>query len=393
MKHLLLRLFTLLALLGTTGLFAQDAGIQFAHGSFQEVLGQAKAQKKILFVDAYTTWCGPCKWMSANTFPDPKVGEFFNANFVSYKLDMEKGEGPDIAKKYNVMAYPTLLFLASNGELIDVAVGALDGKKFLELGEKVIKGGYETLSSKRAKFDQGVRDRDFLYEYLVALSEAGQDGGDVLEAYKEGMNGAALLEEKNWEIFARYFTKTESDQFKYVESNLEQFKTKFGAERVIRKVATNYLNAAYYSMQTDDMATYESIMKKVRGYNDPWALSMVENIELTRYQKQDDWKGYVKQAELMAKEYGRSDAMSLNEFAWNVYEGTTNEKLLKKALAWAESSVEQQPEYANLDTQAMILYALGRKAEAIEAGHAAIEAAKATGEDYSETEKAMNSWK
>lgn len=383
----------LLALLGSSSLFAQDAGIKFAHGTFQEILQQAQAEKKIVFVDAYTTWCGPCKWMSANTFPDAKVGELFNANFISYKLDMEKGEGPDIAKKYKVNAYPTLLFLASNGELIDVAVGARDVKGFLELGEKVIKGGYETLPTMQAKFAQGVRDQNFLYDYLMALNEANQDPGEVLTAYKQYMNGEALLDAKNWEIFRSFFGKTTSEQFLYVESHLDQFKAKFGAEQVIQKVAGNYLNLAYACLQDKDDAGYKAALAKVRGMNDPWATSMLENLEMTRYANENDWKGYAKQAELMASKYGRSDAMSLNEFAWTMFEGTTDKKLLKKALGWATTSVELEPQYANLDTKAMLLHAVGNTEEARKVAQEAIAAAKASGEDYSETEKAMNSWK
>jgi thiol-disulfide isomerase/thioredoxin len=393
MKHQLIRLFMLLTLIGSGTLFAQEAGIRFAHGSVSEVLGQAKAQGKIVFVDAFTTWCGPCKWMSANTFPDASVGEFFNANFVSYKLDMEKGEGIDFAKKYKVNAFPTLLFLASDGELIDVAVGARDVKGLLELGNKVIKGGYETLPSKQAKFNQGVRDRAFLYEYLIALNEAGQNPDEVLAAYKEGMKGEAMLEKENWDIFNRFFQRTTSEQFLYVESHLDQFKAKFGEEVVNQKIVGCYLNQAYGCLQDSNEEGYKAAMNKISGFNDVWSKSMKANLELSHLALNQDWKAYVKQATVMIDEYGRGDAMSLNEFAWTVYEGCTDQKLLKKALAWAETSVQKQPEYANLDTQAMLLYAVGRKQDAITAGNAAIEAAKASGDDYQATQDAMDSWK
>lgn len=86
--------------------FAQ--GIEFFHGTWEEVKAKAKEADKLVFVDAYTTWCGPCKRMAANIFPLPEVGEFYNANFINYKLDMEKGEGPDFARKYGVRAIPPL---------------------------------------------------------------------------------------------------------------------------------------------------------------------------------------------------------------------------------------------------------------------------------------------
>ncbi|MFN4256425.1 MAG: thioredoxin family protein, partial [Saprospiraceae bacterium] len=69
-------------------------GMNFEHGTWAEVLAKAKAENKPIFMDAYTVWCGPCKMMSNQTFPDAKVAELFNARFVNVKVDMEKGEGP-----------------------------------------------------------------------------------------------------------------------------------------------------------------------------------------------------------------------------------------------------------------------------------------------------------
>ena len=74
-------------------------GIKFFEGSWEEVLAEAKKQNKPVFVDAYTSWCGPCKWMAKNIFTLESIGEFFNKNFVNYKFNMEKGEGPAFARK------------------------------------------------------------------------------------------------------------------------------------------------------------------------------------------------------------------------------------------------------------------------------------------------------
>lgn len=115
---------------------AQD-GIKFFHGTLAEAQAEAAKEGKLVFVDAYTVWCGPCKWMAANTFPNNKVGEFFNKHFVSLKLDMEKGEGPSIGRKYRVMAYPTLLFMDGSGKVVHRAMGAKGPDQFLELAKKI----------------------------------------------------------------------------------------------------------------------------------------------------------------------------------------------------------------------------------------------------------------
>lgn len=112
-------------------------GIKFYY-DYDEALIEAKKTGKPLFVDAYATWCGPCKWMSAKTFTQEKVGEYFNANFINVKIDAEKGKGRDFATKYGIRAYPTLFFISPDDKLIHKAEGALDGVQLLQLGEKVI---------------------------------------------------------------------------------------------------------------------------------------------------------------------------------------------------------------------------------------------------------------
>lgn len=115
-----------------------EAGIKFFKGSLQEALALAKSEGKMVFLDAYTTWCGPCRWMSANVFTKQAVGDYFNKYFVNVKMDMERGEGPSTARRYRVNAYPTLLFLEGDGEVVHRALGAHRENDFLNLGKQVV---------------------------------------------------------------------------------------------------------------------------------------------------------------------------------------------------------------------------------------------------------------
>ena len=97
-------LLLLLFLIGGTNLIlAQKNGIQFEENSWEATLAKAKKNNKPIFVDAYTVWCGPCKWMAKNVFTDEALGESMNRQFVSYKMNMESKEGVAFGKKYEVM--------------------------------------------------------------------------------------------------------------------------------------------------------------------------------------------------------------------------------------------------------------------------------------------------
>ena len=107
-------------------------GTVFEKGTLKELLAKAAKEKKYLFVDVYATWCGPCKAMATQVFPQEKVGNYFNKTFVNAKFDAEKGEGIDVAKKYGVRAYPTFLILDKDGTEVGRIVGGADGDMFIE---------------------------------------------------------------------------------------------------------------------------------------------------------------------------------------------------------------------------------------------------------------------
>lgn len=114
----------------------KKGGVTFFEGTWNELLNKAKQEKKPFWVDVYTTWCGPCKMMAKQTFADASVGEFTDANFISYKIDAEKGEGETISEKYGVEAYPTFLIFDANGKLLSKEEGFMDAERFVYVLEK-----------------------------------------------------------------------------------------------------------------------------------------------------------------------------------------------------------------------------------------------------------------
>ncbi len=129
--------FVLITLLFATVFFSFDGlknseGINFKNVSFEEALEMADTEGKYIFVDAYAEWCGPCKWMEKNTFKNPKVGRLFNKHFINLKIDMEKGEGTELARKYRVTQYPTMMIINSEGEVVKRIIGAKNETALIE---------------------------------------------------------------------------------------------------------------------------------------------------------------------------------------------------------------------------------------------------------------------
>ena len=112
-------------------------GIQFTEASWKEVLKKAKAEKKVIFLDAYASWCGPCKMLQKNVFTKKDVGDFYNTKFINVKMDMEKGEGPALSQVYPLEAYPTLLYIDGNGKVLKKVLGYHSPEELIAIGKSV----------------------------------------------------------------------------------------------------------------------------------------------------------------------------------------------------------------------------------------------------------------
>jgi thiol:disulfide interchange protein len=114
-------------------------GIVFIEDTWGEALKQAAAQHKYIFVDAYATWCGPCKMLKNTTFKDRKAADFYNKNFINVAIDMEKGEGPQLAAQWRMEAYPTLIIFDSKGKPVLGTVGYIKAADLIKFGEAALK--------------------------------------------------------------------------------------------------------------------------------------------------------------------------------------------------------------------------------------------------------------
>lgn len=193
------KMFVLLCMVLFAGatLFAQ--GIRFESGSWDEALAKAKAENKLLFVDVYTSWCGPCKRMAREVFTRDKVGAYYNSNFVNYQLDAEKGVGPEVKERYGVEAYPTFLFLDGDGKLICKLVGYYGVREWMIETEKVYiyarHGGFDRVM---ANYDSGEGGPAFWQDYYERAT-----GGEiqyVLRKYLLSMSNKELFTGENGKL-------------------------------------------------------------------------------------------------------------------------------------------------------------------------------------------------
>lgn len=230
-------IFIIIALLIAATAFGQ---INFRQLSFDEALAAAKTEDKYVFIDCYTSWCGPCKMMADRVLPQKEVGDYMNDKFVCIKIDMEKGEGPELAKRFAVTAYPTFLIVKGDGSLAHRVVGGEpDGKKFIEKVDAAFDAN--SAANLEAEYAAGNRKMDFLLKYTKALLEA----GNAEKAKAVGLDIITSLEDAQrctkpyWFIYEDFrLSPIGSGNLAYLLRHVDQFRKNVGVEKVDKKLAS-----------------------------------------------------------------------------------------------------------------------------------------------------------
>ena len=164
----------------------EDEGVHFLHGTYEEALAEAKRQGKLLFVDVWATWCGPCVRLGKEIFPQKAVGDFFNANFVCYKLQTDptdptaKAKAQELEKKWKVQAIPALFWIDGNGEIAYSTLGYMPAEKLIGEAKKALEPT-NNLTKIQAKWDSGDHS---LASGLVYFNKISKDQDELLEWYK-----------------------------------------------------------------------------------------------------------------------------------------------------------------------------------------------------------------
>ncbi|WP_316815616.1 thioredoxin family protein [Pedobacter nyackensis] len=282
--------FVLLSALLANKLSAQTE-IKFNQTTTWKATTEAAAKSgKLIFVDCYTSWCAPCKWMDKNVFTDTKVAAFFNRNFINAKIDMEKGEGVELRKKYSVQSFPTFLFINDKGEVIHRTASKMSAQEFLEEGQKAA-DPKKNLSFLSQKYSEGVRDLPFLLDYYLVLNKSDRANADkIAKNIVSEISVQQLNTEFGWNAI-KTLARSESD--------------KLGAYFMTNETAFNKWSKEEERDQLKDRLTINTMYGLMRGSNEQAFMDKLV------YFKKSDKLDRKKQGVMLEAEYylntGRND--------------------------------------------------------------------------------------
>ena len=376
MKKLFL-IFLLLPFIGS----AQVKGTHFEHGlSWQQVKEKAKKENKFLLVDCFTTWCGPCKYMASTIFPQEKVGEFFNKNFVNVKVqfDQTKNDNEEVkswyadaqtmSKEFKVNAYPTFLIFSPQGELVHRIVGGGEADEFIARAQMALnpETQYYTLLKKS---ESGNPTPETLKQLAVSAEAAydEENSEKFANAYIDTQKD--LYTKENLEFISKYARSTKSKGFELMLKDPEKIDAILGKGKSNKILSNIILEENIYPALRKANVNIDSLVAAVQAkypkvdINEPTDL-----IKIQIFQTEKKWDKFQPAVLSYMKKYGTEvTAEMLNSFAWTVFENCKDPDCIAEALSWSKRSVDetQSKEPAYLDTYANLLYKLGKKDQAI----------------------------
>ena len=349
--------------------------------AFEDVLKQAQKENKLILLDGYTDWCGYCKKMDREVFADKATGDFLNANFINYKMNMEKGEGPSIAKRYFIKAFPTFIVLEPSGKVRHRIVGYKPKQTFIAEAKKALGLDTEKLEKMQITYRDGNREIDFLNQYIHQLQMAQLPISDpfkeLLENEFELLNNPATLE-----LIYKQAARGNELANTFIKENAAAMRNELSDEKIDDLFTQNALISIVKLGNNPDEDAFQKIVSELKA-STKHAEPALSKLSMMYYQNTSQWEFFAASADQFIKFDKNLTPLDLNNAAWLVAQNTTNKSWLKKSLSWCNQSIAKEAKYYNHDTRGWILYKLGKDKPALEAAEKSIVMAKAEKKDYS----------
>lgn len=354
---MLKKLFFFLGLV-VFGQITSAQGIEFEHSSWDEVLAKAKESDKLIFVDAYAVWCGPCKRMAKTLFPQQEAGDYFNANFINVKMDMEKGDGLTLRKKYPVTAFPTLLFIAPNGDLVHSQKGAPRSVAgLLDIAMQANKK-FDRSASFKDKYESGDRSYQTMFGLVKGLNKSNKSSLKYANEYLRSQDD--LSTEDNVRFIFEAMTQVDSRIYDHFVDHLPQIKQYFTTEDIKEKITSaanktidNAIEFDFVELVDEAQEKYKRILpgdaKNFERSSNRQYASATKNVDLFL-------------ANAPKKGAGGDDIKQAINMAIKGF--STNEAILKQSEKWAKQLIQSNGDASAYFLQSQVFIAQNKNAQA-----------------------------
>jgi thioredoxin-related protein len=371
---------------------AAAAGIHFETGPFSELLKKAEKENKMIFLDCCTSWCPPCRRMEKNVFPNDMVGDFYNSHFVCEIFDMEKEEGKELAKRYEISCYPTYLFLDKNGNLLHRQSGEWPVAQFIDIGNTALSPELQFATFEK-RYAAGKLTPDEMLRYIEIRKATYLPVDSILDAYMKIQPDTSFLNRKNWTLLNKYKPAPWNHMFQYVLNHQEEFSEKYTADSVkflVKNVYGSQMGLCFPYSEQPDTIMYKKLRAEVVGLHLPYEESIVSFYDMDFYSIAGNQLAFAKAAcTCVHINTDSTTLLLLNFIIQKFYQNVTDTAYLDTAISWAALSARLEPNLFSTSNYAHLLYQRGRKQEAEVQAIRAIDFADKMGRDATEEKELL----
>lgn len=366
------------------------AQVEFHQGDFASLLAKAKEENKPILIDAFTVWCGPCKMLDKQVFQDPEAADFINENFIAYKLDMEKGEGPFVAMKFRINAYPSTLFLSEEGFLLTKNIGFPGKEGYVEWCKAVEGDTYRPFENISASKMEMNFPKFYKMSFTSDQWKRKRPTLESINTYLDGQKGRSLFSEESWSVIS-VLAPYGHNKLNWVLENKVELKRLYPAEE-IDGVMDRIIGIKSDSLVKLKMADGDMKLRKIMdefGIEDEEAI----NSNLVNYYfRAKEWSKLLDFSIEMAKD-GEPNVNMINSICWSIYEKEDNVDLLKKAISTMEKVLDENSDPNALDTLAHLYFKTKQNEKGKKWAELALEKGKAKEMPMKETEQLLEKLK
>lgn len=332
MKKIVTTGFLLLALIQV-----RAEGITFSSESWNQMLQQAKASNKIIFVDFYATWCGPCKHLEREIFTQSELGGYFNEHFISKRIDAEKEE-LELVGKMNIQAYPTLVFFDPSGEILYRLEGAPEVDHLLRLGKKALNlNGLKNNNSWKT-------NPDSLAAYLEALATHEPAAAEkIASTYLASLPQEELTKDENWNLLGAYVNDVTNPSWQYPLKYPKLFLGKsIDFASCVEKLAVGVMEKAVAAKNPKLLVSktdLDLLSRKVQGDSSTTREEFQLWNTMTYLEKIQDYSGYAAKLNVYVRKYNWKESGTLTYYATKIFSGEYGKIAIANATQWAEHAL------------------------------------------------------
>lgn len=361
---------------------AQTVPVAFVGGSWPQVQARARVENRNVFLYAWSPSCGPCVGMARDVFPDSAVVRYYNATFLSYKVNIDEGAGPDLARRYGIVALPAYLYLDSKGKLLHRSGGGKPAAAFIQDGKDAFDPdkAYFTL---KERYRAGDRRPAFLYAFSEApgLGQEPELHGRVVADYLRSQTLAELAASRNLEYIFRQDTKFDSPAIQYFLRHQPAFELLFGPAAVAKKTRGIVGQAASDLGRKNDGPGLNILRQALAALLPAGVVQWqaLARVQFLLGQSPRDWPAFAAATLTYGQQFAAQDSFTLYEAGVYLTAFTddravlaTGDKIMQLALAVDKS-------YLNLLAHAKLLHKLKAEAPAAVAAREAIAVATQAG--------------